>query len=282
MAVESLSNRTRVLTWAAVVSFAALGVVLFLAPSFASTRFAWKVSPFVTMTIGAWSLGTAWMAGLAARDWAWSRVAPVLVYVWSFSILQTLVLLWFARNVLGEAFAWPYFVALGVGVAATVSGLVDLARTKPAWRGSNPDSPGWLHGLIIAFVVFVTGLAVVAAFRPTAGQSLRIFPEVLSRFTVRAFGAFYLSLAIGAAVLLATRSRVQVVGYIAGGMGLLVPITVAAFVYLRVFDFGAHPLQALYLGAYLGTAVLSGVIVAWDRRAGEGPSAAAGATGARS
>ncbi|MEA3156305.1 MAG: hypothetical protein QOK44_3894, partial [Betaproteobacteria bacterium] len=55
-----LSPALRRLTYITALLYAVLGAVLFAAPVQTSTQFAWKVSPFVTMTIGAWCLGNAW------------------------------------------------------------------------------------------------------------------------------------------------------------------------------------------------------------------------------
>jgi hypothetical protein len=174
---------------------------------------------------------------------------------------------WFRDRVTFGVLAWPYLVALGLGVASAVVGLVDLARHRPA--AEDPDGipvPRWLHALIVAFVVFVGGLAAVAALRPGQGATLRVFPERLTPFTVRGFGAFYLSLAFGAAALVTARTISPTVVLIRAGLGLIVPITAAAFVYLGVFDLADHPLQALYIGAYLLVFVLSIPILRWARR----------------
>ena len=53
--------------------------------------------------------------------------------------------------------------------------------------------------------------------------------------------------------------------YLRGLFVLLVLTTAAAFVYLGVFDISAHPLQSLYLVAYLGTLVLTVFILGWAR-----------------
>jgi hypothetical protein len=82
----------------------------------------------------------------------------------------------------------------------------------------------------------------------TTGQ---IFPEPLTLFTVRAFAAFYLALAVGLVALL-LRPRAAS-GFMLGiaGVALIVPILAAAFLNLGAFDFAARPLGILYLAAYL-------------------------------
>ena len=126
--------------------------------------------------------------------------------------------------------------------------------------------PTWLRGLVVAFVVFVGGLALVAALDPGQGANLRVFPERLTPFTVRGFGAFYLSLALGAVAVMTARTITPAIVLIRAGLGLIVPITVAAFVYLGVFDAADHPLQTLYIGAYLLVFALSILILRWARK----------------
>lgn len=267
MRPTELSAASRALTAASGAAFAVTGLLLFVAPAWASTRFAWPVSAFVTMTIGGWCLGTAWVAWVALRNWPWAASRGALAYLWSFAALESLVLAWFRDRVTFHVLSWPYLVALGLGVASAAVGLLELARRRPATEdpGGFP-MPRWLRGLVVAFVVFVGGLAVVAALRPGQGANLRVFPEGLTPFTVRGFGAFYLSLALGAVAVLTARTITPTVVLIRAGLGLIVPITAAAFVYLGVFDVADHPLQALYIGAYLLVFVLSIPILRWGRK----------------
>src|SRR5262245_22445835 len=99
MRPTELSAVSRALTTASGAAFAVRGGVRVVARAGASTRFGWGVSAFVAMTIGGWCLGTAWVAwvGLRNRPWAASRGA--LVYLWSFSVLESLVLVWFRDRV---------------------------------------------------------------------------------------------------------------------------------------------------------------------------------------
>jgi hypothetical protein len=220
------------------------------------------------MTIGGWCLGTAWVAAVAARTWRWSAAAPSLIYLWSFSILEAGVLVWFRSNVTIEALSWPYFVALGVGILTAMVGVVDLLRLRPSAADADGLAMrGWVRTLVILFEVFVGGLVLVAAFRPATGAHRRVFPEPLTPFTVRAFGAFYLALVIGAGPILWARTLTSFLVYLSAGLGLVVPITLAAFVYLGAFDMPAHPVQAVYLVAYLVVGVIAALILLWARRA---------------
>jgi len=92
MRPTELSRAPRALTAASGAAFAVTGALLFVAPGWASTRFAWSVSAFVAMTIGGWCLGTAWVAWVALRNRSWSASRGALVYLWSFSVLESLLL----------------------------------------------------------------------------------------------------------------------------------------------------------------------------------------------
>jgi hypothetical protein len=129
----------------------------------------------------------------------------------------------------------------------------------------GPPVPGWVHAATIVFVVFVGSIAVVAAMAPDSGLDGRVFPEPLSRFTLRAFGAFYLALALGAVPTTLARTMPPVTNYVVSAMALIVFITTAAFVYIGTFDVSEHPLQILYIAAYLGVAVGS-LLLLWRER----------------
>jgi hypothetical protein len=81
-----LSTTSRWLTYLTAIFYAILGAPLFAFPEQLAPVFAWKVTAFMTMTIGAWCLGNAWLAFVVARRWRWSLVYPSLYYLWIFSI----------------------------------------------------------------------------------------------------------------------------------------------------------------------------------------------------
>ncbi|HEY4691389.1 MAG TPA: hypothetical protein VIK33_18925 [Anaerolineae bacterium] len=62
-----LSPTSRLLTRLMAVLYAVLGVILFFVPEWSAANFAWKVSPFVAMTMGGWCLGNAYFAWESAR-----------------------------------------------------------------------------------------------------------------------------------------------------------------------------------------------------------------------
>jgi hypothetical protein len=263
---ESLSDASRWLTRAMAVAFGLLGLVLFVAPSWSAARFPWGVSDFVAMTMGGWCIGNAVLAWESAHIWRWRSIHPCLLYLWAFAVLQTGVLVWFQDKVdMGVALAWPYVGTLALAVVATAVGAADLVRLRPDRRPEGIPAPGWVRGIWVFFVVFVGFLAAVAAIAPDRALNGHIFPEPLTPFTLRAFGAFYLALGLGTLPLLRAWTMAPSVAFLAGGQGLIVPTTAAAFVYLSRFHIGEHPLQVMYLAAYLGAFALSMAILWWER-----------------
>jgi hypothetical protein len=89
---EMLSPLSRQLTYLVAGLYTLLGLPLFLAPEWAAQNFLWKVTPFLAMTIGAWYLGTAFVAWQSARNWRWSLIYMGIIFVWTFSLLETLLL----------------------------------------------------------------------------------------------------------------------------------------------------------------------------------------------
>jgi hypothetical protein len=87
------------------------------------------------------------------------------------------------------------------------------------------------------------------------GTNGGIFPEVMSLFTLRSFGVFYLTLALAIIPYLWNRDLNAILHHSIASYGLIFFITIAAFVYLRLFDFAARPGGLLYFAAYLGVGV---------------------------
>jgi hypothetical protein len=246
-----LSTMSRALTGVLAVLYALLGLVLFVAPVWSATNFAWSVSPFVAMTVGGWCLGTAVYAGVTARLWRWSVVHPCLIYLWAFGVLEAAVVV-VHRNALrlGVPLAWPYLLVVGLTVVAAVLGILDWARLRPAAAPEGLPVPWWVRGMLIGFVAIVSilGLLLLPRTTPTQGG---IFPDRLTVFTVRAFGAFYAALAIGAIPTLLARRFAPILAFTWTGMALIVPILAAAIVNLDKFDFVARPDGLIYVGAYV-------------------------------
>lgn len=251
------STPTRWLTFLTAALYAALGLSLFVAPESLAPGFAWKVSPFVAMTIGAWALGNAWLAWVSARRASWRLVYSSLVYLWLFGAGEAAVLIAFReRLVVSHPIAWLYLAAL----AANLTAAVGVAELRRALRTRPNVGPALRRGQrlpIVAFVVFVGFLGVYGLLAPLGapGTNGGIFPEVLSPFSLRSFAAFYLALALGTATLLSEPSLPPVLHHAYAAYGLIVTITAAAVVYLRLFDFVARPGGLLYLGAYLAVGI---------------------------
>ena len=248
-----MNTTSRFLTYALAGLYAVLGAWLFLDSAGAATGFAWKVSPFQAMTIGGWCLGNGWLAFSSARRWRWPLVSGSLVYLWLFGVLESLVLLAFiSKLVLATPLAWLYVVTLGLNVLLAVWGAAWLlGKGKPKAQPKArpvPKLPVW------GFLVFASLLGLYGLLAPPDGPALNagIFPEVLGAFTLRAFGAFYLSLGLAAVMLLIPPTDInRAAHYASSAMGIIVFISIAFIVYWSLFDFGAHPFQWLYPGAYI-------------------------------
>ncbi len=254
-----LSGVSRTLTVLTAAAYFVLGAPLFLSPALLAPLFPWKVSAFVTMTIGGWCLGNAWLAWITTRRWDWARVRSALVYLWLFGVFEVGVLAAFRdKLILAHPVAWLYLIALGLNLLAAASGVFDLARRSPA--------PPRLEGLglqpghripIVAFIVFVGFLAVYGLTAPLGapGTNGGIFPETMSLFTLRSFAAFYLALSLGVFPLVRERSLEAVMHHSFASYGLVAAITLAALVNLSLFDLTARPGGLVYFGAYLAVGI---------------------------
>ncbi len=266
---NELSSLSRYLTYLLALLFAIVGVILFAAPGAVSANFAWKVSPFVTMTIGGWCLGTAVYAGLVARIWRWSLVFPSLFFLWAFGVLETGVLaLHSDRVTLNTPIAWAYMLTLLFSVVVAALGIFDWWRLRPTVTEEGGAFTRPMGASAVIFAAFVMFLALIAFVAPTSKTvtEAKIFPESLSVFTVHAFGAFYFSLGVSALVFLRVRLTDALLIYAWGGIALIVPILAAALVNLDKFDFAARPGGWLYLGAYVAALVGAFLIIMNDRR----------------
>ncbi len=83
------------------------------------------------------------------------------------------------------------------------------------------------------------------------GTNGGIFPEVMTPFTLRAFGGFYLALTLAVIPLLTERNIVTFLHHSIASYGLILAITAAALMNLGLFDLANHPTRLLYIGAYL-------------------------------
>lgn len=253
-----LSNLSRWLTYFLALLYTVLGACLFFLPETLAPVFAWKVTPFMTMTIGGWALGNAWLAWITARRWQWNLVFSALLYLWLFGLGELLVLFNFrSKLVLGHPIAWLYFITLIVNALAAVIGLVDWLRIRPSATSSGPTFTTFQNISLNAFILFVGFLGIYGSTSQIGapGTNGGIFPEVMSLFTLRSFGMFYLTLALAVVPFLWNKNLNAILHHSIASYGLIFFITIAAFVYLRLFDFAAKPGGALYFVAYLAVGI---------------------------
>lgn len=249
-----LSNLSRWLTYLLAILYTVLGALLYFLPETLAPVFAWKVTPFMTMTIGGWALGNAWAAWITARRWQWNLVFSALLYLWLFGLGELFVLFNFRdRLVLIHPIAWLYFVTLILNALAAVIGLLDWLRIRPALSSENLGFTAFQNAALVAFIVFVGFLGLYGSVAQIGmpGTNGGIFPEVMSLFTLRSFGMFYLALALGVVPFLWHKNRNAILNHSLAAFGLIVFITIAAFIYIGLFDFVSRPGGALYFLAYL-------------------------------
>jgi hypothetical protein len=253
-----LSNTSRWLTYFTGTLYAILGFLLFFLPGYFAPVFAWKVTPFMTMTIGGWCIGNAWLAWITARRWQWSLVYSALLYLWLFGAGELLVLFNFRdKLVLIHPIAWLYFITLIVNTITAIVGFIDWLRIRPKLASTYPAFSTGQYMATVAFIVFVGFLGLYGSTAQTGapGTNGGIFPEVMSPFTLRSFGMFYLTLALAVIPYLWNRNVNAILHHSIASYGLIVFITIAAFAYIRLFDFGSKPGGSLYFIAYLAVGI---------------------------
>jgi hypothetical protein len=249
-----LSNTSRSLTYLCALLYGILGASLYIFPERLAPVFAWKVTTFMTMTIGGWCLGNAWLAYINARRWEWKLVYTSLIYLWLFGIGELIVLFLFQDKLkLEDPIAWLYLITLVINTLAAFIGVFDYLRNRPTNKLSGPSITKVQRLPAIAFVIFVgfLGLYGLTAQIGDTGTNAGIFPEVMSLFTLRSFGVFYLSLALAVVPYFWDRSLNAILHHSFAAFGLILFITAAAFMYVGLFDFAERPGGLAYFGAYL-------------------------------
>jgi len=265
MLTPTLRSITRLL----VALYTILGIILFLAPGWAAANFAWRISPFVAMTIGGWCLGNAFIAWKISKVWRWSAVYTTLVYLWTFGILEILILVIFKdKLLLNTPLAWAYTITLVTNVIYAIWGIYTWYHEKPSIKPEGLKVAKWVHISIIGVIIFVGILVIGALFSPPVNATTegKFLPEKLSLFTLRAFGAFYLSLVMAGITLLRNRSFAPIEIFGQGGMALTVPITIAAFIYFRPEDLANSPGGVFYILAYVVIFFAAGSLLLYYRR----------------
>ena len=263
----SLSLTSRWLTRVIAVTYLLLGLIMFVVPGWSAHHFPWKVSPFVAMTIGSYLLGSAWMAGIIQHTWAFARVYTLLLYLWLFGVLETVVVIVHRdKLVAGAALTAPYLITLGLTVVAAVAGLADWRLRRPPLQGGGATMPGWVRALQVIFVVAVAFIAAVVLYGPKPALNARYFPQPLTSFTLDALGVFYLSLSLSVLFMIGQRGMATLVTYLRGALGLIIIIVIATLLNMGVFHFSAHPRHIVYLATYVVVMIGTVVILWWDRR----------------
>jgi len=253
-----LSNASRMLTYFNAVLYAILGGFLFFLPGQLAPVFAWKVTPFMTITIGGWCLGNAWLAWITARRWQWSLVFSALLYLWVFGIGELIVLFFFrGKLALTHPIAWLYLITLIINGIAALAGIFDWFRIRPQLDTTGLRFSSAQSIFLVLFIVFVGFLGLYGSIAQlgSVGTNGGIFPEVMSLFTLRSFGVFYLMLALAVVPYLWNKDLNAILHHSIASYGLIVFITLAAFLYIGLFDFAAKPGGLLYFGAYLGVGI---------------------------
>jgi hypothetical protein len=125
--------------------------------------------------------------------------------------------------------------------------------------GARVDTLGLFWAVLFILVVGFLGLYGLFAIPGMRGLNRGIFPELLSPFSLRAFGSFYLALALAVIPLAMMRGLGNLLSHAFAMYALIVLITAAAFVHIGQFDFANRPTQLTYIGIYLAVGAVVGV-----------------------
>jgi len=246
------------LLWAGAAAFAIVGAASFFAPSWAKDQFPWAVGPFLTQTIGGWSLGTAAIAVHAAVVGLPRRTYGLLIYLGLFGVAQLAVVVAFAgRLQVGHALTWPYLVGLVALAVGAASGGLSL-RGADAGPATGRRAAWWIRVIALLVGGFVLFLAVGTLLAGPDGATARgeVMPEPMGLFSIRAFSAFLFALAAAILSLVPTRHVGPYRALGTSGLYLIVPITLAAALNFSLFD-PAKPGTMVYFWAY----VIVGLII---------------------
>ena len=164
----SLSLTSRWLTRAIAVAYLLLGLIMFAVPGWSAHHFPWKVSPFVAMTIGSYLLGSAWIAGIVQHTWTFARVYTLLLYLWLFGALETvMVIIHGDKLAAGAALTAPYLITLGLTVVAALAVLADWWSRRPPLTSFTLDALGVFYlslSLSVLFMIGQRGMATLVTY----------------------------------------------------------------------------------------------------------------------
>ncbi len=261
---DTLSPISRSLTFLSSALYLSVGLTMFLAPTWVAADFAWNVSPFVAMTIGAWLLGNGVMAFESARDWRWSVTHPTLAYLWAFAIADTAIFVTFWDKVtLNSVSATGYALALLVGLVTALVGIAEALTRRPAVTSIGAPVATWVRTGMIFFLIVSGILTIGGLLAGQGGLSTEgaLFPEKITLFTVRVFAVFLGALVIGGIPLIRSQGVAPLYFILRPGLVLIIAIVIASLVNLGAFDFAARPLGLAYFAAYLVTLVFALVVL---------------------
>jgi hypothetical protein len=262
--LDMLSPLWRRLTYLLAGLYTLLGLPVFLAPEWAAQNFLWDVTPFVAMTIGAWYLGAAFVAWQSARVWRWSLIYMGIIFVWTFSLLELLLLVNYWPMLQFDTWiAWFYLFALAIGSIISILGVLDWMRTRPSTTDEGAEVPVWQRAFLFIFIAFALYISVPLLMGTANGGS--IWPGKLTPLTARGFGAFYFAITFGDLFGIFER-RLGTFHFLlpfatVGSVLLLIP----ALVYLDQFDFQEQSGGLVYIGTY-SSAILFTLVALFANR----------------
>lgn len=250
-----LSTISRVFTYLNAILYGALGLSLYFFSERFAPAFAWNVTPFMAMTIGGWCLANAWLAFVVARRWKWSLVYPSLIYLWLFGVGQIIVVIAFRDKLkLEHPIAWLYLAALTVNLFTALTGIFDWIQHRPQREtdGAVMQPMHHVYAALFSGLVGLLGIYAISVQIGAPGTNGGIFPEVMSLFTLRSFGVFYLSIALAAfPFVFWEKSLNSVLTHAFASFALILFVSIAAFVNIGLFDFVQKPGGLVYFAAYL-------------------------------
>src|SRR5215204_6606568 len=122
----------------------------------ASGNFAWRISPFLAMTLGGWCLGNAWLAFVVARRGTWPAILPSILYLSLFGLFETAVIAAFRERVLlGSPPAWLYLATIAATAVFAVAALVDGWRRGPVLGTLGTRMGKISFALTLGFILLV-------------------------------------------------------------------------------------------------------------------------------
>jgi hypothetical protein len=258
------------LLWIGAAAFVAVGVPAFFAPAWAREQFPWAVGPFLTQTIGGWSLGTAAVAIHAALTGLPRRVYGLLIYLGLFGVGQLAVVAGFGdRLQVGHVLTWPYLLGLAALATGAASGALVLGRRRD--EGNGRRATWWIRVIALLVGGFVLFLAVGTLLAGPDGATARgeVMPEPMGLFSIRAFSAFLFALAAAILSLVASREVGPYRELGTSGLYLIVPITLAAALNFSLFD-PSKPGTMVYFWAYVIVGLIIVAVLLYERGRAQG------------